>query len=199
MASAAPERPPLRRPATGRAARAARGAKQLKRPGAPRAVSRRRGCGRITSQPHGHPRSLHRRTADALPPGVWAPCHGCVQRSDLPDALCDDVMRLDRTHLSTLRSVFLRWPGQFDEACRVGYRRYTETPLRLVLKEGKTLFASVHAVEDPCDTRHGPASHNFMCQTSWYSAGTRSGLRYVCFRRPPWRRKCNFGVFNSTS
>ena len=37
----------------------------------------------------------------------------------------------------------------------MGYRRYTETPLRLVLKEGKTLFASVHAVEDLRDTRHG--------------------------------------------
>ena len=52
----------------------------------------------------------------------------------------------------------MRWPGQFDEVRRVGYRRYTETPLRLVLKEGKTLFASVHAGKDPRDTRHGPAS-----------------------------------------
>ena len=40
----------------------------------------------------------------------------------------------------------------------MGYRRYTETPLRLVLKEGKTVFASVDAVTDPCDTRHGTAS-----------------------------------------
>ena len=40
----------------------------------------------------------------------------------------------------------------------MGYRRYTKTPLRLVLKEGKTVFASVDAVTDPCDTRHGTAS-----------------------------------------
>ena len=61
-------------------------------------------------------------------------------------------------HKSTLRARFWSCPGQFYEARRVGYRRYTETPLRLVLKEGKTVFASVDAVVDPCDTRHGPAS-----------------------------------------
>ena len=106
------------------------------------------------------------------------------------------ISRLVRTHLSTLRSGFACWPGHFDEARRVSYCRYTETPLRLVHKEGKTLFAFVHAVEDPCDTRHGPASHNFMCQTSWYSVGTRSGLLCACFGRPPYGGSCNFGVFN---
>ena len=39
------------------------------------------------TQTHGHPRSLHRRTADALLPGVWASCRGRVQRRGLAAAL----------------------------------------------------------------------------------------------------------------
>ena len=66
--------------------------------------------------------------------------------------------RLVWTRLSTSRALLWSCPGQFHEARRAGYRLYTETPLRFVLKEGKTVFASVHAVKDPRGTRHGPAS-----------------------------------------
>ena len=66
--------------------------------------------------------------------------------------------RLVWTHLSASRARFWSWLGHFHEARRVGYRRYTETSFRFVQKEGKTVFASVDAVEDPYSTRHVRAS-----------------------------------------
>ena len=42
--------------------------------------------------------------------------------------------------------------------------------------------------------------HNFMCQTSWYSVGTRSGLGYACCQvRPVWGEMPFWGFYQAHS